>query len=349
MTRADRIRARLRPPRRLRIRRSGALLIIGTLALGLATLNTGNNLLYLLLGGLLGAIALSGWLSERAIRSISLGRIPPRVARAGKPARFVYFVRNGARRLASFSLRIREHGHDETAFVPVVAARASAEAAVELVFARRGVYELGRVHLATTHPFGFFEKERDLILPGTIVVWPRTDRAVRHPRTGSASGVGAAAAGGPAPAAERGQFRSLRPYRPGDDARDVHWRTSARLPAPVVREFERDRSRAHWIVLDTRRAPDAAAEAAVESAAALAANAIARGEAVGLAAGGMRIEPSGGERQLEAVLDALARVNYGAGRMTDLPAPVGECVLVTPRAGARGGYADVFTTAHVLE
>jgi uncharacterized protein (DUF58 family) len=343
------IRARLRPPRRLRIRRSGALLIAGTLALGLATLNTGNNLLYLLLGGLLGAIVLSGWLSERAIRSISVSRIPPRVARAGTPVRFAYLVRNRARWLSSFSLRVREAGQAAAAFVAIAPARGAAETAVDLMFARRGVHELNEVRLSTTYPFGFFEKERDLALPATIVVWPRTDRPVRHPRTGSSSGVGAASAGNPAPAAERGQFRSLRPYRPGDDVRDVHWRTSARLSVPVVREFERDRWRAHWIVLDTRGAPDAAAEAAIETAAALAAAAIRRGEAVGLAAGASRVEPAGGERQLEAVLDALARVDFGAGRTTNLPAPIGECVLVTARTADRDGYADVFSTADVIE
>jgi uncharacterized protein (DUF58 family) len=121
------------------------------------------------------------------------------------------------------------------------------------------------------------------------------------------------------------------------------------LSVPVVREFERDKWRAHWIVLDTRRAPDAAAETAIETAAALAAGAIRRGEAVGLAAGATRVEPAGGERQLEAVLDALARVDFDAGQTTNLPAPIGECVLVTARAGAGDGYADVFCTADGAE
>ncbi|QWW19164.1 DUF58 domain-containing protein [Schaalia sp. 19OD2882] len=45
-------------------------------------------------------------------------------------------------------------------------------------------------------------------------------------------------------------FRSLRDYVPGDDRRNVHWRTSARVGHVVVREFEESR-RSHLLqVLD---------------------------------------------------------------------------------------------------
>src|SRR5215211_7663234 len=102
------LRALLRPPRRLRVLRAGGLLICGTLALGIASLFTGNNLLYLLMGALLGTISLSGWLSERALRRIRLRRTVPRAVTAGTPAHIEYTVRNRKRRLPSHGLELRE-------------------------------------------------------------------------------------------------------------------------------------------------------------------------------------------------------------------------------------------------
>ncbi|HEU0298047.1 MAG TPA: DUF58 domain-containing protein, partial [Longimicrobium sp.] len=146
-------------------------------------------------------------------------------------------------------------------------------------------------------------------------------------------------------AGARGEYRGLRPYRPGDDPRDVHWRTTARVGQPVVKEYERDRSRALWLCLDLRAAEGEMAEAAVEIAAALAAAALRRGDAFGLAMQEARLKPGTGGAQLERVLDALARARFRADApRLESPAPAAECVLVT--AGAPGpGWGDVFTAA----
>ena len=77
------LREWFRPPRRLKFTRAGGLFTFGVIALGFATLNTGNNLLYLLLGALLGLIVVSGWLSEQALRNL---RIVRRASR-GTPTR----------------------------------------------------------------------------------------------------------------------------------------------------------------------------------------------------------------------------------------------------------------------
>ena len=53
-------------------------------------MNTGNNLLYLLLGGMLGLIAVSSWLSEQAIRGLEVVRRAPRGITVGQDVRLVY-------------------------------------------------------------------------------------------------------------------------------------------------------------------------------------------------------------------------------------------------------------------
>ena len=68
---------RFRVRRRLRYTRGGVLFTVGALTVGFAAVNTGNNLLYLLLGAVLGFIALSGWLSEQALRGLEVRRVVP--------------------------------------------------------------------------------------------------------------------------------------------------------------------------------------------------------------------------------------------------------------------------------
>jgi uncharacterized protein (DUF58 family) len=337
-----RFRTSLRPPRRLRFTRPGWIVTGGSLVLGVAAIGTGNNLLFLLLGAVLGFIALSGWMSEQTLRGLEVRRRGPTLATAGEPARIAYEVGNGKRRLPSFAVEVGEAGLVGRAWIPALAAGESATARAEQAWARRGVYPLGTVVVATSFPFGLFRKERDLDLPGEATVRPRTDRPVREPRPAGRRSLAtdralAGAVGG------RGDFRALRPFRSGDDPRDVHWRTTARVGEPVVREFERDRSRALWLCLDLRAPEGDAAEAAAETLASLAAAAMRRGEVFALATGEARVAPGTGSAQLERVLDALARARFRADApRVAPPAPPAECVLVTAGAGGEAGWGDVF-------
>jgi uncharacterized protein (DUF58 family) len=337
-----RIREALRPPRRLRILRPGALLIGGTLALGLATLNTGNNLLYLLLGALLGFIALSGWLSEKAVQGIEVARRFPRGIIAGSPTSVSYVVRNRKKRLPSCCLELREAGRRGEAFVAVVDAEAEGSARGSVVFERRGVYALDRIVVSTSFPFGLFVKERDITVPASIVVWPSTDRPIRPPRPLGLSAARALAGSAQTRGAERGPFRGLRTYRSGDDPRDVHWRTSARLPEPVVREYDREAGDVYWICLDTHCVSEVAGEIAVEVAAALAAGAVARGEQFGFACRDGTIGPGSGPGQLEAILDVLARAHMNMEGGVQLPASPGECILVTASGTPSQSFGDTY-------
>lgn len=46
------------------------------------------------------------------------------------------------------------------------------------------------------------------------------------------------------------EFFALKPYSPGDEARRVHWRASARLGEMVTREYERAEGKQLWVVLE---------------------------------------------------------------------------------------------------
>lgn len=346
----------LRPPRRLRFTRAGWLFTAAALAVGVAAIPTGNNLLFLLLGAMLGFIAVSGWLSEQTIRGLTVRRRLSHGFVAGRPARIPYAIRNDKRRVPSFSIEILERdlpvaprddrGGSPGAWIGALPAGQDAQVRAGPVVDRRGAYPLERITIGTSFPFGLFRKERDVIARGELIIWPATDRAVRPPRPGGVARqhAGSVALGA---AGMRGEFRGLREYRPGDDPRDVHWRSSARMSVPVVREYERDQAETLWICLELKRhgVGETAEEAAVEIAASLARLAVERGRPVALVTPDVVVDPGSGAPQLERILDQLARAEYRADAPTVAP-PVAASAAVLVTAGPAAGvshFGDVYT------
>lgn len=331
--------ARLRAWRRIRFTSGGISFTLGTTAVGFAAMNTGNNLLYLLLGSMLGFIVVSSWLSEQAIRDLRVERRSPRAVTVGHDLRLTYEVTNRKPRLPSLAVELSEAGLPETAFLPHVPPGGHATTRSVNSFVRRGIYPLGTVTLSTGFPFGLFKKERDVTLPGEVIVWPRTDRLVRDPSPGAGRvpRVGASSLGA---SGSRGEYRSLRGYQVGDDSRDIHWKSSARLASPVIREYERDGAETRWICLDLRATPGEAAEVAVEVAASLAARAVAQQRPFALVAGGDVLEPADGMGQLERALDILARVDFSEQAPAPAPpVPPMSCILVS--VAGRPGFGDI--------
>ncbi len=338
---------RVRAWRRIRFTLGGLLFTLGTFAVGFAAMNTGNNLLYLLLGSMLGFIAVSGWLSEQVIGALRIQRQIPRAVTVGGDLKLTYEVRNRRSRLPSMAVEITEKGLPRAAFVGHVPPGGTALAHSHNDFVRRGIYRLGTITLSTSFPFGLFLKQRDLGIPGEVIVWPRTNRTVRQPApaSGRVPRLGLSARGA---AGTRGEYRSLREYRSGDDPRDIHWRSSARLREPVIREYERDASETHWICLNTCSEPGDAAEVAVEIAAALAARAATDHRPFALVVGDRLVEPGEGPGHLELVLDALARVDFSPDSPSPAP-PVDPmaCILVSVEPLA--GFGEVMAVGRNAE
>ena len=332
----------LRAWRRIYFTGFGLAFTLGTVAVGFAAMNTANNLLYLLLGAMIGFITVSSWLSEQAIRDVSVERRLPRTVAVGQEFRLTYEVTNRKRFLPSLAIELVETGLPNRGFIAHLAGRESGVARSINSFVKRGIYPLGTVTLSTSFPFGLFRKERDVELPAEVVVWPRTDRPVREPRPGGgrARRTGVTTRG---MAGARGEYRSLRGYRPGDDPHDIHWRSSARSSSPVIREYEADGAETRWICLDTREEPGEAAEVAVEVAAALVGSATAEGRPFGLVAGSAVLEPGQGVAHMERALDFLAKVDFApGGAALSPPVETEACVLVAVRTSGGDSWGDVF-------
>ncbi len=337
---------RLRGWRRIRFTAGGALFSAGTLAIGFAAVNTGNNLLHLLFGAMLGFIALSGWLSERVLRQLEIRRRTPRGVTVDRPLRISYKVTNHKRWFPTLAVHLIEEGLPETAFIGRVGAGESTDSGSQNQFVHRGVYPLETLTLSTSFPFGLFTKERDVPLPGELVIWPRSDRHVRLSAPPGGRGRPQFSNSSEGTPTARGEYRGLREYRAGDDPRDIHWRTSAKIGIPVTREYDYEANETIRICLDTRALPGEAAEVAIEVAAAVAARAYRRGRRFGLTTCTSELDPGGGSGQFERVLDLLARVDFDpfAPHLAPPIDPM-RCVLVSLSSALGASYGAYIVPA----
>ena len=337
---------RLRGWRRIRFTVGGAVFSAGSLAVGFAAVNTGNNLLFLLFGAMLGFIALSGWLSERVLRHLEIRRRTPRGVTVEKPLRITYYVTNRKRWFPTLAVYLIETGLPEPAFIGRVGAGESVTVRSENHFVQRGVYPLETLTLSTSFPFGLFTKERDVPLPGELVIWPRSDRPVRLSTPPGGRGRPEFLDSSEGAPAARGEYRGLREYRVGDDPRDIHWRTTAKIGTPVTREYDQDANETIRICLDTRGEPGKAAEAAIEVAAAVAARAYRRGRPFGITTCTSDLDSGGGSGQFERVLDLLARVDFdpSAPHLAPPTDPI-RCVLVSLSGARSGSYGTYIVPA----
>lgn len=310
----------LEPPRKLRPTRTGRWFLTGILVVGFAAVNTGNNLLYFILGMMLGAIVVSGILSERNLQGVEVERAVPADAHAGSAASLAYLVTPRAGRfLPVLALELRDRDEDG-AYGPLVRIvrvdrGRTRRKPYERVFPRRGVTAIPEIEVATSFPFGLFRKSRRIPVVSEVRVRPRVPE-LEAPDAAAGRDEGHA----PAPARGEGlELFGLRDLAPGDDARRIHWKATARVGRPIVKETTRDQPPSVVVRLELgeglrRRAsgfrPEV--EAAVEQAAGLASAYVREGYAVGLAAGGVFLAPAAGLAGREAILDALVDVEAGA-------------------------------------
>ena len=332
----------MRAPRTLRITREGRYYLGFTLGVGIAATNTGNNLLFLILGMLLALIIVSGLLSEAALRRLEVVRAPTSSHRAGEPSLTSITLRNGNRWLPSVGLKISEVARDgfsaATASCLRVPAGGFARAALRLTPARRGEIDLVGLKVTTHYPFGIFAKSRRYDLPARILAWP-----ARATAAGAAHGEGKEEAG--PPVSRRGgveDLRGLRRFREGDEPRLVHWRRSLRVGRMLV--VERDAPEGRRVRLTLAPGEGEPFEEAVRVTAATAERHLALGDEVALdAPSGYSVLFGGGPGHRRRILSALALVPQSGPKSEPASKRSGGPATLEPEpsppkvAGARGG------------
>src|SRR5271155_1096834 len=233
-------RKRFRPPRRLRFTREGKFFVGITLGVGFAAINTANNLLYLLLGMLLALIVVSGIMSELSLRDLTVVRRLPLRAQVGRPHLVEIEVFNHKQRVPSYAIEVEDlrdgQPADKRCFFLKISPKSAQVAAYRRAPIRRGRDVHVGFRIATRFPFGLFEKSREVRSAGELIIYPAVDPVQLPPaRMGRAAGTAHVVGRG-----HGEDFLGLKLMRTGDDPRDIHWRKSAAVGQPVMRERARE-------------------------------------------------------------------------------------------------------------
>ena len=242
--------------RSLRLTSDGTRFLLFTIGIGVAAVNTGNNLFYLLLAMMLSIVVISGLLSEQCLRRLDFHRHVPDLIMANQPTTVTLSVTNRSPWLPSFSLRLFDvvdgQNLDRGLFVDHLSAQRSTLLSYPILATTRGRLKLEGIRAETSFPFGLFLKRALYRVPAEIPVSPpirplslrfvdelvSEGQGLSFPRRGPGT-----------------QLYNLRLYCPGDDSRAIHWMSTARTSKLMVRETEAEDQRRITIALSTL-APD---------------------------------------------------------------------------------------------
>jgi uncharacterized protein (DUF58 family) len=246
-------RRRFRPPRRLKFTREGKFFVGITLGVGFAAINTGNNLLYLLLGMLLALIIVSGLMSEMSLRDLSVVRRLPTRAQVGRPHLVEIEVFNHKGKVPSYAIEVEDlraaQPADKRCFFLKISPKSAQVAAYRRTPSRRGRDHHVGFRIATRFPFGLFEKSREVPAEGELIIYPAVDPVQLPPAVAGRTSGGEGAHG-------RGygeDYLGLKLMRDGEDPRDIHWRKSAAVGQRVMRERAREARPDVTLTLDVTR------------------------------------------------------------------------------------------------
>jgi len=298
------------------------LYLLITLFLAIGSVNSQNNLLFLLFGLAIAGFLLSGLISGPPLMKIRARRHTPQPGAVGEHAQIRYTIENRSGWLGAMGLEIREMTDRKRGSSTLASALASgtsggvlnlkpdstASAVVRATPTKRGVHRLIGFTISSTFPFGLFRKTLVFEQPDTWVVMPR--RVPLRPMPWQRSGRDGATLS--ATTARRGQsteFYALRPYVAGDPVRTIAWLPSARVGELVVREQAASAPPKLWLRVDqpTDSTPEHLVERAAVLVASLAQDASKAGFSVGLRGSGMsRLKPLSGPKQVRAIQTKMA-------------------------------------------
>ncbi|MDH7485603.1 MAG: DUF58 domain-containing protein [Anaerolineae bacterium] len=329
---------------------------------------------------LFGVYVASHWWTARGLRAIEVRRRFADHAFLGERVTVELELHNGAL-LPIPWLRLQETVplalHTPSFVRQVTSLRPHGRSTIryELDCRRRGYYPLGPLHVTSGDLFGFAEAERRV---GAGLGPALTDHLTVYPQIIPLTRLGFPSQS-PFGTIKSGQrifedparVTGVRDYRIGDSLRHIHWKTSARQDALLVKQYEPAISLQTAVFLnlnqgeyDRRRRMDTV-EWAIVVAASIASHLVAQRQAVGLTTNGRDpmaeegdgdrapppLPPRPGRLHLMKVLEVLARVEpwdtepFAAWvQRASLPLPWGSTVVaITP-----GGDEETCRALHQL-
>jgi uncharacterized protein (DUF58 family) len=203
--------------------------------LGFSAVNTGNNLLFLVVSGLLAFMSVTGMAGMLNLKGLTPQLLPPEEIFANSPAFFHLKLHNTKPHIPSFLIRLECQG-GKTAVIPLVPPGESVLTTMGLTFLRRGETRVTSITISSPFPVNFFTRYWTISLDTSFVVFP-------HPLPGVAGGddQGAGCLGSSVQLARGldGELERIYGYSGREPLRMIHWKLSARGDELLVKEYGR--------------------------------------------------------------------------------------------------------------
>jgi uncharacterized protein (DUF58 family) len=279
-------------PMSFSITREGGLYILSIFLLSLAAINTGNNLLFLILATLLSAIVTSGSFARASLKSLFVSVDVPENVFVGERVSIKVSLRNSKHIFPSFSVSVEDSGKHRplkksgglkrfafrrspeeppghrpdksilrhAAYFHILLAGERRSVLVNQSFPSRGKYTLEGFRLSTRFPFGFFQRGERVRAEGDVLVYPRIQEVSSYfhllpflPGHLEGRHVGLGES-----------LYALRKYREGESARRVDWKATAKTGELMAREYAREEESRFCLILDNWIHPSAGEDCATQ-------------------------------------------------------------------------------------
>ncbi|MAI34710.1 MAG: hypothetical protein CMM07_23970 [Rhodopirellula sp.] len=217
-----------------------------------------SNLLLILAGLIFGALLMQWRWSRKSAECVGIRRRFPREAFAGKPFRVRYRFTNVSRLIAIWTLRAEDEiaslsGNAKSVAISGVGRLNPEQTLItycDCLFTKRGRYQFGPIGLMTTFPFSLFSSRQYSAETEELHVFPSLLQLRSRWQTRLASRSGGESTTARQSGSVEGDFFGLREWQTGDSRKWIHWRTTARLGEPAVRQFEQQRRFDTCILVD---------------------------------------------------------------------------------------------------
>jgi hypothetical protein len=250
------------PNQQLRWTREGGFYLAVWSLLLLVGLYQQINLILLIAGLAAGPVVASVLASASMLRRLRVSRRVPAYVFSGEPLRLEYTLQNDRRWTSALALHLQDEltpvdrsiagagGMQTRVFFPRVPALGRERIRWEGPSPSRGRYQFRALDLATRSPFGLFERRVTLNSPDELIVYPAIGHLTRRWHIIHREATEARRGQRHDRATAHQEYHGLRDYRPGDSPRWIHWRTSARLGQPMVKEFEQQHEQDLAVLID---------------------------------------------------------------------------------------------------
>ncbi len=239
-----------------RLPKEGAFFLLITIVLLVGALIGRNNLLMMVFCVMVSLFVINGKFTFTMLRRLHVRRRLPERVMAGDTFVVTMELENRKSWLSAWMMQLKDEvTHTSGTLSPEVLfvripPRGVMRGHYQLRLRERGRYHFGPVAVLTRFPFGLVERGVGLDVDDEILVYPRLGHLRPNWRHKLPFSAALASRLKPSLGPFHDEMHRLREYRPGDDVRMIHWRTSARMNELMVQEYHESRDRDLLLIVD---------------------------------------------------------------------------------------------------